>query len=302
MPRYHYTAISKKNIFTKDVLDAWSAKKAVQKLEKKGLLVVNIKREEKPRWERFNHLFDRVSRLDKIFLTRHLMTMLESGISLDQALHIASEQANNRRFRLVLQDLYKRVQKGEALHLALSHYPKYFSSFYINLIHVGETSGKLEQTLEYLLEQQERDYELLTKTRSAMMYPSIIIGALCIIVIFMMTFVVPRVTGVLTEYNVTLPLATRILIGLSRFLTTYGLYCIPGLVLLVYLFRRAIHTPRGKWYWDACLLKIPRFRTIFVELNCARLTRSMSAMMKSGIPIDKAVALASEVTSHSHYQ
>lgn len=302
MAHFHYTALAKGDKYQRGKVRARSSKSALKQLEKEGLLVINIKKELNPRWDRVNNMFQSVSRLDKIFFTRHLATMLDSGIGLDQALKITAEQTSNHRFRDVLTDLYHRVQKGQSLHSALANHPKYFSGFYISLVKVGESSGKLDHVLGYLLEQQERDYELITKTRGAMIYPVIIVSALCIIVVFMMTFVVPKVTGVLLEYNVRLPFATRFLIGASNLLLHFGIYLIPAIALLAYGIRRWLRTPRGKWYWDSFLLHVPRLNTIISELNLARLARAMSSMLKSGISIDQALSLAAGVAGHSHYQ
>lgn len=302
MANFYYTALDKKDALTKGQIEAKNIKKAKAILEGEGFMLINMVRVKKSRWQKFNNLFDNITLLDKIFFTRHLYTMLESGIALDQAVKITAEQVTNEKFREVLRDIHQRLQKGEAFYSCLSHHRKYFSNFYISIVKVGEKSGKLDEVLSYLLEQQESDYELITKTRSAMIYPSIIICALVVMVIFMMVFVIPKVTGILTEYDVQLPLATRILIGLSNFLINWGLLLIPVIGLIIYLLRRWIKTPKGKWRWDAFLLKIPRFNRIIIEFNLARLTLSASALLKSGVSIDKAIALAADVSNHSHYK
>lgn len=301
MAIFTYTGLDKNNNYIKSTLETSSLKKATQVLEKEGVLLVNIKEEKIARSAFFDRIFNNVTRLDKIFFTRHLHTMLESGIALDQAIKIIGEQSTNKQLKEALSDIHRRLQNGESFHQCLQSHPKYFSKFYINIVKVGEKSGKLDEVLEQLLQQQESDYELISRARGAMVYPSVIICALIIMVIFMMIFVIPKVTAVLTEYKVTLPLATRILIGLSNFLIHYGLFLIPVIILIIYLFKRWIKSKKGKWHWDSFLLNLPHFKKIMVEFNLARFSRAMSALMKSGVPIDESLALAADVSSNSHY-
>jgi len=302
MSIFTYTALDKSNSYVKGKIDAKNSKKAVAQLEKEGFLIINIKQDKASRWAKINNLVINVTRLDKIFFTRHLYTMLESGIALDQAVKITAEQTSNQKFKEVLMDIYERLRKGQNFHSALAHHPQYFSNFFINLVRVGEKSGKLDEVLYYILEQQERDYEIMTKATGAMIYPSIIVTALIVIVIFMMVFVIPKITSVLTEYEVDLPIATKVLIWLSNFLIHYGFILLPLFVIAVFLFRKWTRKGKGKLKWDSFILGIPRLKKVIIEFNQARLTRSLSAMLKSGVQIDHALELAADVSSNSQYQ
>ncbi len=302
MKIFYYTAVDEKNAFIKGKIEAKNSKKALALLEQKGLLVVNIKADKTNRWAWTNNIFNKISRLDKIFFTRHLYTMLESGIALDQAVKITAEQVDKEKFREVLLDIFKRLRKGQPFHQALSYHSKYFPNYYISLVKVGEKSGKLDEVLSHLLEQQEADYELITKTRGAMIYPAVIVSALIIMVTFMMIFVIPKITSILTEYGVDLPLTTKILIWISNNLINYGIFLIPLAALLFYLFKKWVKTEKGKWLWDSFLLKMPTLNKIVVKFNLARFSRSLSALLKSGVSIDQALDLTSEVSNHSHYK
>lgn len=302
MSTFAYTAVDSKDSYVKGNIESKNIRQATLTLEKEGFMIVNIRREERSQWDKINNALRSVSILDKIFFTRHLYTMLESGMGLDQAIKVTAEQTTNERFREILTDLYKRVQKGESLHSSLSHHHKYFSHFFVHFIKVGEASGKLDEVLGYLLEQQEKDYDLMTQARNAMLYPSIIISALFGIVILMMVFVIPKISAILTEYDVQLPLTTRILIGLSNFLVDYGLFLIPVVAIGVYFFARWTKTPKGGWYWDGFLLSLPRINEVIVQFNLARFARTMSALLKSGVVIDQALALASEVSGNSRFR
>ncbi len=302
MKTFHYTALNAANTYVKGKVQARSTRRAMLQVEALQLLVITLKPEVNARLAKYDQMLSRITRLDKIFFTSHLYTLLESGIALDHALRITSDQASNQKFKAILIDIYQHVQKGQSFNSALALYPQHFTGFYINLIRVGETSGNLVDVLFHLLEQQEKDYELLVKARGAMIYPSIIIAALFGIITVMMVFVIPSITALLLEYKVQLPLATRVLIWLSSFVVHWGWALLPVLLVLVWLLRRYLKTPAGQWYWDGFLLHVPKLRQIVIEFNLARFARATSSLLKSGVQIDQALLLAANVTNNSHYQ
>ncbi|TSC77141.1 MAG: general secretion pathway protein F [Parcubacteria group bacterium Gr01-1014_31] len=303
MAVFSYTAINSKNVFVKGTLRGLFIKRVTAALSRQGLQVVNVKREATRQSSSVARATSRITRVDRIFFTRHLYTLLEAGVALDKTLRIAAEQSDNEKFKAVILDLYKNVQRGQSLSAALAQHPKYFSLFVRSLIRVGEQSGKLDEVLLHILEQQEKDYELATKARGAMIYPAILIATTVSIVILMMTFVVPKITGIFEESHATLPLTTRILIATSNFLHRYGLVLLPTLALaLPTAFRLWSRRGRGKTQWDYLLLRIPIAGKIVREFNLARLTRSISALLKSGVSIHRALELVRDVTSHTEYQ
>ena len=302
MAVFSYKALDKANNYTKSVIEARTQKRALLQLEKEGFLVVSIKQEKRHTFLDTELVKQRVRRLDKILFTRHLHTLLESGIALDQALKISSEQSSNKTLKKILIELHQKVKKGQTLNSALRAYPKYFSPFFTNLIQVGEKSGTLEDVLMHLLEQQEQDYELITKTRGSMIYPAVIIAAAFLIVILMMTFVVPTITELLLEYSVDLPLTTRMLIFASQTLNTYGLLMLLALILTVVGLRQWVKKPSGKKHWDEFKLSLPILRNIVVEFNLARFARSMSSLLKSGMSIDEALDLTATVSGNVFYK
>lgn len=301
MPSYAYTALDSKDAFVKGRVQARHQRAATRKLEGEGFTVVSVKREFIETW--YNRpLWQPVSLEDRIFFTRNLQTLVAAGIGLDQAVHISSEQTTNQRFRPILADIAKRLRQGQSFHSTLQRYPNVFSTFFINLVRVGESSGKLDETLEYLLVQQERDYDLRSKARGAMIYPLIILGALLVMVTLMLTFVIPKVASVLNQYKVELPLTTRILLALSNFLVHYGLYLLPIIVVLAFLGRQWSRTKRGRWFLDGLVLRLPIIRRVVIEFNLARFGRSLSSLLKSGIAINQALALSTTVTGNIRYQ
>lgn len=302
MPSFSYSALNSKDSYVKGKVEASSLKKAQAKLEGEGLMVVMLKAENVGKQISINQLLGRVTRLDRIFFTSHLFTLLEAGVAMDQAIKVTAEQASSDMFRNVLLDVHHRVQHGEALWSSLSQHSKHFPEFFVSLVRVGESSGRLIDVLQYLLEQQERDYELITRARGAMVYPAVIIIAMIAIITLMMVFVIPQITSLLTEYDVELPLATKILIFVSHSLIKWGIFIFPIAFLLLTLLVRWVRTPKGQPYWDRFLLALPKLKNIVREFNLARIARALSALLKSGVPIDKALDLASTVARNTQYR
>lgn len=287
--------------YEKGQLEAASMKKAQAQLESQGLLVINLSPVQQNSWlDIFK--FATISRLEKIYFTRHLQTFLEAGMTLDVAVKIVAEQVTNKKFKEILWDVHQKIVQGQTLSEALSQHGQYFSTYYIKLIKVGEESGRLDNILTHLLEHQEREYELLTRVRSAMIYPTIIMIAALAVVVFMMTFVVPNISKILLSYGTDLPLTTKILIAISNFFVLYGWFLAGFLALLLVVLRIVAKKPRGKWFFEALAMKLPIVRRIVVEYNVARFTRSLATPILSGISVDRSFQLTAEACQNSHYQ
>lgn len=301
MAFFAYTALDQRNAYNRGRFEARSSKAATVALERQGLMIINIRKEESRRWQFLNQALGGVSAQDKIFLTRNLHTMLEAGISVDEALITTAEQMGNTLFKAALNDISQKLRAGQTLHQSLALYPKYFSPFYVNMIKVGESSGKLDEALAHLLLQQEQDAMLRTKATSSMIYPIIILCALILMVSLMLVFVIPKVAGILDSFHVQLPWATRFLLFLSHAVTRFGWIIGPVLILLVWLFVRWTKSPRGKWHWDGFLLRIPRIGKVIQEYNVALFTRSLAALLLSGVGLDQAIELASAVVPNVRF-
>ncbi len=302
MAQFQYTALHQDNSYHKGVLDARSEKAATAALEKQQLLVINLRKIVHPRFTWLRMAVTGISAQDRIFITRNLHTMLQAGIGLDRAVKTTAEQVTNAKLRETLEDIWNRLQQGQAFHTALSQYPQYFNPFFTNLVRVGESSGKLDEILQNLLEKQERDAVLRSKVRSAMIYPSIIIAALIAMITIMMLFVIPRVTGVLTSYNVELPFATRILIASSNFFLHRWYFALLAIILIVMGFRMWVRSRQGRLQWDTFMLRVPLLKVIVQEFNLALFVRSLSALLHSGIQLDQAMTLAGSSCTQRPYQ
>jgi type II secretory pathway component PulF len=194
------------------------------------------------------------------------------------------------------------VEGGAKLSAALGRHPDAFDDFFVNIIRSGETSGKLDEVLNYLADQQERDYDLIAKIRGAMIYPIFIVSGLVIVGTLMMIFVIPQLTAVLEETGTTLPIATRILIGTSHFLVNFWWLMLIIVFGLVFAFRVLVKTKQGRYYLDSFKLRVPVFGKLFQEIILVRFTRSLHTLTTGGVSLTKSLEIVSVVVDNVVYK
>jgi type IV pilus assembly protein PilC len=228
--------------------------------------------------------------------------MSAAGVSLVQALKSISVQTEHRRLREVLREVTDDVEGGSRLSDAMAAHPAVFSNFTVNMIRSGETTGRLSQVLEYLADQEEKDFDLRSKIRGAMMYPAFVITGMVILGFVMITFVVPKLTSVLAESGAELPLPTRILIAVSDFFAAYWLLLILGLVGLAIGLRYAVKTEGGRHVWDALKIRMPIFGPLLQRISIVRFTRSMETLLAGGVDTVTSLGAVAEVVGNAVYR
>ncbi len=250
----------------------------------------------------FLEKFRRVSLSQKIFFVQQLGIMIKTGISLSIALRTLAEQAASKHFRRILTDLRLQVEKGNTLSKSLEKYQKIFGELFINMVRAGETSGKLEEVLKQLFIQMKKDHDIIAKVRGAMIYPLIVVTMMLAIGILMMVYVIPNITVVFKEVNVPLPLATRIMIGLSDFLLKNGIWVLLGIIILSIPLGIIIKSPKGKYQFHQIILHLPIFGKIIRKINIARFCRTLSSLLKTDIPIVQSFEITSRILSNLLYR
>ena len=243
-----------------------------------------------------------ISLEEKIYFTKNLRVMIKAGLSLSMALKTLAEQTGNKRFKIILSEIYLAVEKGEGLSENMAKYPAVFPEVSINMIQMGEKSGKLEDVLEQITIQMKKMHELIGKVRGAMIYPTIIVLAMLGVASIMMIFVIPKIVSLFAEVEATLPLATRMIIAASNFFSHYSFLVIGGLIFFVILFIKIIKTKKGKFWFDLILLKIPIFSKIIKKVNLAKFSRTFSSLLATDIPIVETFQITSRVLNNIHYQ
>ncbi len=303
--RFTYTARDKSGKIKTGAADFPDEKALALDLRDKGLLLTKAEVQDGAKTQKVKRgipLLSRVSLIDKIFFTQNLQVMIRAGVSLSQALKILAEQMENKTFKEALETVRAQVESGQPLSKGLAKYPKIFPEIYVNMVGAGEMSGKLEETLGELLQQMKKDHELISKIKGAMTYPAVIFVVMIGVMIAMLVFIIPNLTSIFVELKAQLPLPTRIVIALSDFLRTQGIWLAVGIVVFIFAFMRFIKTTNGKKIWHAFLLRLPIFGTVIKKVNLARFSRTLSALLKTDIPIIQSFEITSKVVANYYYR
>ena len=284
------------------MIQAASAEVAAGLLADRSLTIVSLNEEKVSLTERSIKIFNRVKSKDLVVFARQLSVIISATIPLVSGLKILVAQTQSPALRSVISEIADEVEGGATLSAALARYPHIFSDFFVNIIKAGETSGKLDEVLSYLADQQEKDYDLTSKIRGAMIYPIFIISALGIVGAVMMVAVLPKMTAVLTESGAALPLATQILIAVSNFMAAYWIWLILLLGGMLIGFRFLVRTEIGRHYWDILRLKFPIFGKLNQEISIVRFARSLNTLMTGGVPLTKSLEIVAAVVGNTVYR
>lgn len=246
--------------------------------------------------------FNRVKTRDLVIFSRQLAVMVSATVPLVQSLRILIKQTENDNLKIVISEIADEVEGGAKLSGALSKYPDIFSNFFINMVRSGETSGRLDETLNYLADEAEKNYDLMSKIKGAMTYPTFIISGIILVGFVMMTFVVPKLTAILQETGTDLPFSTRILISTSGFMQKFWWLLIILIIGLAVAVRVATRQGPGRLLWHTLQLRMPIFGKIFQRLYLVRFTRSLASLMLGGVPLTRGLEVVAGVVGNEVYK
>ena len=309
MPIFYYTAKSSDGKTITGNLETKDETSLAQNLRQQGLILISAQSPEKDKENKRIDLFlkfrkmifNRISLVEKLIFTRHLAVMIGAGFSLHKALEVLARQTENQGFKKIIIDVVECVKKGETLADSLGKHPKVFNNFFVSMIKVGEKGGNLEEVLKILTQYLKREHEFITKVRGAMIYPAVIVTAMIGIGILMMIMVVPKITAMFEELNVGLPVTTQVVISVSGFLSKHYIAGGIMLILLIIFFVRFFKTKKGKLFLSWLFLKTPFFKKLTQKINCAKLSRSLSSLMESGVPIIESLNITAQTLGNVFY-
>ena len=260
-------------------------------LVEQGLSPISIK----PKTALFGGVSGRVKTKHKIIFARQLATLINAGLPLVNSLHNLAEQTKQKQMKLVVDQIIASVEAGKPFSDALAAHPQVFSDIFVSLVKAGEASGTLDQALERLATQQEKDAEIISKVRGAMAYPSIVILVMGGVVTFMMVSVLPQVQILYDGLEgVELPFITRALIFISEGMVQYWWMVILALIVLTVLLRKWTNTRIGRRLLDMSKMKVPPFNALLMKLYMARFSRTASTLIASGVPLIEVLEIVSQ--------
>lgn len=284
-------------------IEAADIKSARDDLQVRGYTVISLEEEKGGGLMTGSLKFiNRVKARDKVIFSRQLSVMISANLPIVKALKISVDQTEHPYFKTVISEIADEVNGGVKLSQAFSHHSDIFSNFFISMVKTGETSGKLDEVLNYLADQQEKDYDLTSKVKGAMTYPIFIVVGMIGVGIAMMIFVIPKLTGMLTESGAELPVTTKILIATSNFFVNFWWLLLMILVAIIVMAVFAKKTTYGAKKWSFVKLRIPIFGGLAKKIYIVRFMRSLSTLLEGGVLLVDALKIVAEVVTDSTFK
>lgn len=285
MAFFKYKAFTTDGKPANGLVEAGNEDQAVKLLKEKQLFIVSLNQTQQQMFTTSFEKFQRISNNDIVNFTRQLATMVVAGLSIPDSLTILRTQTQNPLFAQILGEIERSVVGGGNFGDALSRYPQYFSSIYISLIRAGESSGLLDKVLTQLADMLESQKEFRSKVVGALIYPAIVIIAMVVVVIVMMVVVMPKLTDLYKDFNIELPMTTKLLVSMSNFMIHDWWLLTIIIVGLVFGFRKWRSTDLGRYAIDSIILKVPLFGELQKKLILVEFTKTLSMLIGSGIHI-----------------
>jgi general secretion pathway protein F len=225
-------------------------------------------------------------------------TMLGAGIPMAEMLSAVIDQAESRRLETIFRSVRERITQGVSFGDALADYPQLFSALYVNMVKAGEATGQVDVVLKRLADFLQRQRGLQRKVVSALTYPMLMIAIGILVVSILMTFVVPKITSMLTDTGQIMPLPTRILIGISDAFKSYWIVLPLGIAALSVLYNRVYRTRAGALAIDRAKLRVPIVGELLRKSAVARFTRTLSTLLSSGVPAVRSLEIVATVVGN----
>ncbi len=304
MPIFVYKAIDPSGNEKDGQIDAINVDVAISTLQHQSLIIKTIKTEEESKGllGREFKLFQGIKTKDVVMVTRQLAVLFEAQVSTLRVFRLMAQEAEKKEMADVLNDIADRIQGGETVSRAMSHHPKVFGDFYVNMVKSGEETGKMDRTFLFLADYIEKNYEMTSKAKSALVYPAFVIATFIIVMILMLTMVIPKMTAILVDANMEIPTYTRIVMGLASFVTNYGVYLLILLLVGGYFLAKWVQTDEGRASFHEFQMKIPAVGVLYSKLYLSRIASNMATTLEAGIKMVRVLEITKEVVNNKIYE
>jgi len=295
MPFYTYKAKDAKGKEVIGKVQAENEESLAERLSKTGYFIVEIHLEKTAVMQQdIFEMFRGISSREYILFLTHFYVALDAGISILKILETLLEQVQSKKFALALEDVRAEVVAGTAFSMAIKKHPKIFPSYFSSMISVGETTGKVSESIKQIAGLIEKDQEFKQKISSVMIYPIILMVVTTGVITFLMTYIMPKFITIFQSAKVDLPLPTQILVFISNSLRSYWYYLLGAITAIIITVKMYIMTKQGRFALDTLKLKLPLFGKLYQQIYVARFMGTLSTLYNSGISIDKALELVEE--------
>lgn len=292
-----FKALQQDGKITQGTREAENSPVLAKILKDEGLVLISA-HEHRKSAKSFSLSFKAFKMAEKIAFARNIGSMLDAGLALSRALEVIARQTKNTKTKKVIEDLNEKIKSGSSLSSALESHPKIFNALFVSMVRAGEESGNLAASFENLSAQLEKNYQLMKKVKGAMVYPGVIIFAMLIVGFFMMTYIVPTLSSTFKEIGVDLPASTTFIIAMSDFLKNQTVAFFATLAALAFGLFTLIKSKGGRRVLDVVVVKAPLFGELSKEINAARTARTLSSLLKAGVPYLQAVQITKGVVGN----
>jgi type IV pilus assembly protein PilC len=301
---FSYKAIDQSGTPREGTVEAQNTESAIETVQGRGYTVIAVEplNEKKSALEIEITWFQRVSNKEIVILSRQIATLFEAQVSALRVFRLLAAEAGNPMLQRILTDISDELQGGSSISRALASHPDVFSPFYVSMVKSGEESGTLEKTFMYLADYLDRMYQVVSKAKNALIYPAFVIAIFIGVMMLMLTMVIPRISQILVDSGQELPIYTKIVIGLSDFMTNYiGIIAI-FLALGVFVLFQFKKTEVGRRAIDEFKLSIPFIGDLYQKLFLTRVCDNLATMLASGISMVQALEVTADVVDNDVYK
>jgi type IV pilus assembly protein PilC len=299
---YYYKALESSGSRKEGSVEAGSLDAAIESVQKRGLIIIEITPAEKEGWMSRFSIGGKVKTKDVVILSRQMATLFEAQVSALKIFTLLSSEVENVKLRRSLVQVSDDLQAGSSISKALSKHPDIFSDFYVNMVKAGEETGKLNETFNYLADYLDRNYEVTSKAKNALIYPAFVIVVFIAVMVLMFTFIIPKISLILVDSGAPVPLYTKVVFAISAFFVDYGIILLAAVLLGGYLLYRYIQTPTGKRAFGKFKLEVPYVGTLYQKLYLSIIADNMNTMIFSGIPMVRAMEITAAVVGNEVYK
>lgn len=289
MPGFLYAGRDRNGVLQTGNVEAADEEEVLRSLQARGLIVTSLTKkgaqQVSTNRKTSRRLRSRVSIDDKVLFCQQMAVLLDAGIPLLKSLEVICLQIESRPLLVALEQMRQDIEAGKTFRDAMAAHPKIFTNFWVNLVETGEASGHLSQSLNQLARYLESVREIQRKAVTAVTYPSVLVVAAVFALAVFVLKIIPVFANIFVSMNITLPLLTQIIIGISMAARRYFVLWVGLLALGAWLLRRFVHTAEGRALLDRALLNVPVFNTLFIQLQLAQFARGLSTLLESGVPI-----------------
>ena len=301
---FSYEAVTNEGEKKSGTVEASSKDLAIAAVQRRGFIVSSVQ-EDSGKKSSWNISFlggEKVKNKDIVIMSRQISTLFESQVSALKAFNLLASNTENKILVKVLDEVCEDIKSGVSISQALAKHPEVFSDFYVNMVKSGEESGRLTQTFSYLAEYLDRQYQLTSKTKNALIYPGFVIGVFFLVMILMFTFIVPKLTAIIKESGTEPPVFTKVIMGISDLFISYGVYVLVIFFVLVIYLIKFSRSESGKMYFDRLKISVPIFKNLYTKLYLSRISDNMDTMLASGIPIIRSIELTGAVVGNRVFE